>query len=126
MKFEQYYCVFYSFFLILSSVYKGYGGLKYPPYMWELELAAVVIFCLMQFQRLDLGFRANRNEHTVAMVCFSVFTVFSVLFYLFFSTYQTYVLVIDLVVGSIGCFFALGELGLGIYASILFKKNTRY
>lgn len=48
MRFEQYYAIFYLFFLVFIAYCKGYGGLKYPPGMWEMELAASVIFSLMQ------------------------------------------------------------------------------
>ena len=48
MQFEQYYVIFYLIFLVLSAYYKGYGGLKYPPGMWGLELTAAIVFSLMQ------------------------------------------------------------------------------
>jgi lysylphosphatidylglycerol synthetase-like protein (DUF2156 family) len=122
MSFELYYSVFYLCFLILTFCYKLYGGLKYPPRTWELEFSAAIIFSFMQFQRLDLGFRANRNEHSVAMCIYTIFTAIAIGFYVYFFRYQTYVLLIDLVVGVIGVFFAVFELALGVAATAKFYK----
>ena len=74
MRFEFYYMIFYSVFMILLYCYKKFGGLKYPPTAWELEISSSIIFSVMQFSKLDLGFRANRNEHFLAMCCFTFFT----------------------------------------------------
>jgi len=122
MTFELYYMIFYLIFLILTFCYKLYVGLKYPPNTWELEFSAAIIFSFMQYLRIDLGFRANRNEHSVAMRIYTVFTAIAIGFYVYFFRYQTYVLLIDFVVGVIGVFFALFELALGIAATAKFYK----
>ena len=80
--------MFYFTYLILSAVFKGNGGLRYPPGMWELELIAAIIFSIMQLGRLDFGFRANRTEHTRAIAIFLVFTVISIIFYAYFQKFR--------------------------------------
>jgi len=103
----------------------GYGGLLYPPNIWGMELTGLIIFTLLQIQRLDLGRRANRNEHANAIQVFSLFTIFALLFYFYYGAFTTYVLIIDMVVGSIGAFFALCELVLGFISVIKFKKASK-
>jgi len=122
MSFELYYSIFYLVFLILTFCYKLNGGLKYPPNTWGMEFSAAIIFMFMQFQRLDLGFRANRNEHSIAMFIYTIFTAIAIGFYVYFFRYQTYVLLIEIVVGVIGVFFTLFELALGIAATTKFYK----
>ena len=78
----------------------------------------------MQYQRIDLGFRANRNEHTNATLVFLVFTLAGLLIYLYFTLYTTYVLVFDIVCGSIGVAFTFAELVMASHAAIVFRRNS--
>ena len=114
----------YGIYLLLVQFYKTYGGLRYPPKVWGLELAAIIVFCAMQYQRMDLGCRANRNEHSNATIVFLIFTVVGLLIYLYFTLYTTYVLVFDIVCGSIGVIFTSLEIVMASYAAIVFKRNS--
>ena len=124
MTFEAYYCTIYGIYLLLMQFYKRYGGLRYPPSVWGLELAAIFVFCFLQYQRIDLGFRANRNEHANATLVFTIFTLLGLLIYLYFTLYTTYVLLFDIVCGSIGVVFTLAEFLIAFYATIIYKKNS--
>ena len=97
----------YGIYLIIIHFYKSYGGLRYPSSVWEMELAAMILFLIMQLMRIDLGCRANRNENFKAIRIFTIFTALIVLFYLYFTLYTTYVLVFDIVFGSLGVVFTL-------------------
>lgn len=99
---EIYYMAIYSVYLVLLQFLKGYSRLRYPPSIWMMELFAILIFTLMQAQRIDLGCRANRNEHPKAILTFTIFTLLCCLFYAYFALFTTYVLTIDIVTGSIG------------------------
>jgi len=57
----------FCFFLLFTSFYKYYGGLRYPPKIWGMEVLSIVMFYLLQMMRLDLGARANRNEKKESM-----------------------------------------------------------
>ena len=72
--------------------------------------------------RLDLGSRANRNEHANAMKFFIIFTVLACLFYAYFALYTTYVLTVDIGFGLIGFFFAFFEIIISIGTFVAFKK----
>mmetsp|Transcript_78759 Transcript_78759/g.109105 ORF Transcript_78759/g.109105 Transcript_78759/m.109105 type:complete len:125 (+) Transcript_78759:154-528(+) len=124
MAFEWYYNLFYFVFLFSVTIAKGISGLLYPPSIWELELAGICLFFIMQLQRLDLGYRANRTEHPTAMNFFAWFSLFSCIIYSYLAWFTTYVLLIDIVVGSIGIFFTLCEFVFGLMASSSFKKAS--
>lgn len=117
--------VIYGLYLILIQVYKYYGGLRYPPNVWEMEMAAIVIFIVMQAQRIDLGCRANRNENYKAMLTFTAFTLVVTAFYLYFSLYTTYVLVLDIVCGSVGVTMTTFQFLLGVPATFIFRKTSK-
>ena len=106
--------------------YIGYGGLLFPPNVWGLEMASICIFFLLQMMRLDLGNRANRNEHCNATKFFMIFTFLALLFYAYFALYTTYVLTVDIGFGLIGFFFAFMEILIAIPAYFRFKKYDTY
>ena len=101
----------------------GYGGLKYPPSIWQLEISTVVFFFVIQIYRLNIGYHANRTEHKFTMILFLALTVFSTLFCIYFSFLTTYVLLIEIVVGVVAIFFGLLEIVLSLIAFILFSKS---
>ena len=72
--------------------------------------------------RLDLGRRANRNEHANATKFFMIFSVLACFFYAYFALFTTYVLTIDIGFGCIGFFFAFCEIFISLSAFIQFKK----
>jgi hypothetical protein len=134
MHFDIIYSVIYFVFLLLICIYKSkhipqhlslnieLGGLLYPPSIWELEIATVVFFFFIQVFRLYFGYHANRTEHTFSMTLFLFATLFSTLFFIYFSFLTTYVLLIELIVGVVGIFFGLMEIGLGLVATIKFAQ----
>lgn len=125
MTLETYYLYIYGLYLIIIAFCKRMGGLRFPPHIWGLEFSATLVFLLMQAQRIDLGNRANRNEHHRAMLIFMIFSVFVILFYLYFSLFTTYVLVVDIVFGSLGVLISSLEFVLSVYAYLTFKKNPK-
>ena len=125
MTLETYYMVIYSAYLILMQFFKGYSTLRYPPSIWLMELFAIIIFTLMQAQRIDLGCRANRNEHPKATLIFTIFTLLCALFYAYFALYTTYVLVFDIVTGVIGIFITTIQFVQGIYAYAVFRSQAK-
>ena len=98
------------------------GGLQYPPIVWGLEIFAIFVFAFFQFMRLDLGKKANRNEHLVGIVVFTIFTILAHVFYIYFLGFTMFVLVIDIITGAMGLFFVFVELVLAICAAIMFRK----
>ena len=122
MVFEGYYAIFYFFFLILITFYKGFGGLVYPSGVWGLELVSIFLFFFLQANRLDLGRRANRNEHTSATASFLVFTLAAIAGYVYFAMFTTYVLVIEIGFGLVGSFFAVMQLIFALASIPKFKK----
>ena len=122
ITFETYYSLFYLVFLFLIEFYKGYGGLLFPPGVWGLEMASICIFFLLQLMRLDLGRRANRNEHAHATKFFMIFSFMACLFYSYFALYTTYVLTVDIGFGLIGFFFAFFEIIISLFAWCKFRK----
>ena len=125
ITFEMYYSIFYLVFLFLIEFYKGYGGLLFPPNVWGVELASIIVFFGLQLMRLDLGRRANRNEHAAAIKFFCLFSVASCLFYAYFALFTTYVLMVDIGFGLIGFFFAFCQVILGLVAYCGFVKAER-
>lgn len=103
----------------------GYGGLLFPPSVWGLEMASICVFFLLQLMRLDLGRRANRNEHANATKFFMIFSIFACLFYSYFALYTTYVLTVDIGFGLIGFFFAFFEILISLHAFIMFNKAEK-
>ena len=122
ITFEMYYSCFYVFFLFAIEFYKGYGGLLFPPNVWGLEMTCIIVFFLIQLLRLDLGRRANRNEHATATKFFMIFSFLACIFYAYFALYTTYVLTVDIGFGLIGFFFAFFEIFISLYAYIQFNK----
>ena len=100
----------------------GNGGLLYPPSIWELEFASIFFFVCIQIFRLNLGYNANRTEHTLSMIMFLIFTAFGLLFSIYFSFATTYVLLIEIAVGVIAMFFSFLEIILSLFAIIKFKS----
>ena len=132
INFDYIYSFFYFGFLIFTSIFKsknfvfsvillGNGGLMYPPSIWELEFASIFFFFLLQIYRLNMGYHANRTEHTMSMILFLVFTLFSTLFCVYFSFLTTYVLLIEIAVGVIAIFFGAIEIIMALIAVIKFK-----
>ena len=124
ITFETYYIVFYTLTMLATRFYKGFGGLLYPVNLWGLEIAQIVIFFGLQLMRLDLGKRANRNEHTFAIKALIVYTLLAMVSYIYLSMMTTYVLTIDIGLGVIGVFFTILELVLSIMAYCAFKNNS--
>ena len=104
----------------------GYGGLLFPPNVWALEMVSICIFFFLQILRLDLGRRANRNEHSNATKFFLIFSVLACIFYCYFALYTTYVLTIDIGFGMIGFFFAFMQIFMSLAAYCRFKKYDAY
>ena len=75
--------------------------------------------------RLDLGRRANRNEHAEALRFFIIFSFFACLFYAYFALYTTYVLMVDIGFGLIGFFLAFCEIILALVAYCGFRKAEK-
>ena len=73
--------------------------------------------------RLDLGRRANRNEHASATKFFIFFSLISCVFYAYFALWTTYVLTVDIGFGLIGFFFAFFEMIIGLKAYCGFKAQ---
>ena len=69
-----------------------------------------------------MGSRANRTEHSTAILVFCVFTFIVAWIYTYFSWYTTYVLVSDIVFGCVGIMFGALEFVLSVAAYIVFKK----
>ena len=132
IQFDNLYSIFYFLFLLFTTIYKGKssfrfndsgsGGLLYPPSIWEVEIATVVFFFGIQIYRLNIGYDANRTEHSVSMMLFLILTIFSTLFCIYFSFLTTYVLLIEIVVGVIAIFFGVLEIALALVAIIMFSK----
>ena len=113
-------------FVLRIFVNKGYGGLLFPPNVWGLEMASICIFFFLQIMRLDLGRRANRNEHSNATKFFLMFSVLACIFYSYFALYTTYVLTVDIGFGMIGFFFSFMQIWMSLAAYIRFKKADVY
>ena len=109
-------------FLYAIEFYKGYGGLLFPPNVWGLEMSCIVVFFLIQLIRLDLGRRANRNEHATATKFFMIFSILACFFCAYFALYTTYVLTVDIGFGLIGFFFAFLEIFISFYTFVQFNK----
>ena len=92
MTFETYWAVIYTISLLLITVYEYYGGLRFPPGVWEMEIVSILAFFALQMMRLDFGKRANRNEHAFATGSFVIFTLFCLLIYGYFGRGTTYTL----------------------------------
>ena len=97
----------------------------YPPSIWELEIAALAFFFVIQLLRLNFGYNANRTEHINSMVIFMGISLFSTLFVIYFTFLTTYVLLIEIIVGVIGIFFGILEIVLALIAVIGFAKSAR-
>ena len=85
-------------------------------------MASICVFFVVQLMRLDLGRRANRNEHANATKFFLIFTVLACLFYAYFALYTTYVLTVDIGFGLIGFFFAFFQILISLPVYLAFKK----
>ena len=96
------------------------GGLLFPPSIWELELASVVFFFVVQILKINLGYDGNRAEHKISMIIFFGAVLFSTLFFVYYSYLTTYVLLIEICVGTVGVFFNALELILSFVAVIKF------
>ena len=125
MKVESYYMYFYSCYLVCLQIFKILGGLRYPPHIWGMEFAAIIFFCFIQAQRINLGMTANRNENHGALFIFWVFTLIAVLMYLYFATFTTYVLVIDIAAGSVGIVLSALEFLIGIVAALYIRRKNQ-
>mmetsp|Transcript_17259 Transcript_17259/g.16466 ORF Transcript_17259/g.16466 Transcript_17259/m.16466 type:complete len:133 (+) Transcript_17259:176-574(+) len=122
LHFDLIYQIFYSGFLLFTTIYKGTGGLRFPPAMWELELATVFFYFLTQMFRIMIGSQGNRTEYKISIAFFGLFTMFTIAFGVYFSTQTTYVLLVEIVVGAFGIFFGVLELISSVIAFCLFKR----
>ena len=100
------------------------GGLRYPPYIWGMEFAAIIFFMFLQAQRINLGMSANRNENHQALFIFWGFTILALLMYVYFGTYTTYVLVIDIAAGTVGIVLTALQVILGLFASLYIRSKS--
>ena len=124
MTFETYWAVLYTISLTLITVYEYYGGLRFPPGVWEMEIISILAFFLLQMMRLDFGKRANRNEHAFATGSFVVFTILCFLGYIGFGIATTYTLMIELGFMVFGVVLTGCEIVWGISAACRFKVKA--
>ena len=89
-------------------------------------MASICVFFVTQLMRLDLGRRANRNEHANATKFFIIFSILACFFYAYFALYTTYVLTVDIGFGLIGFFFAFFEIIISIHAFIMFSRADQF
>lgn len=94
----------------------------YPAKIWELEIATIIFYFFLQMFRLNMGYAANRTENKIVTLLFLLITLFSTLFGVYFSFQTTYVLLIEIIVGIIGIFFGLLEIGISFAAFIIFTR----
>ena len=124
MTFETYWAVLYTVGLTLITVYEYYGGLRFPPAVWQMEIISILAFFLAQMMRLDFGKRANRNEHAFATASFVIFTLFCALIYGYLGFGTTYTLRIEIGFCLFGLFFTGFQFIVGLLAWNRFRTKV--
>ena len=125
MKFDLYYTLFYLVAMVAIHFYKSYGGLKYPPNVWGMELACLLIWGFVQLTRLYFGILANRTEAKGETGFFIVLTIATTYMVAHFSSLVTYVLLIEILLGI--ALFILGALQLifSLYGFCTFETDAK-
>lgn len=108
--------------MIVFHLYKMYGNMMYPPYVWELEFLGLFMLTFVQLIRVYYGFQANRSESRKAAIIFFVLTVLSMLVIIHFSFLTTYVLLIEILLSVVILALALMELIQSLIAIKRFKS----
>ena len=107
--------------MILLHFFKVNGGLLYPPDIWEMELAGLIILFFLQIVRIYFGFNANRMESSGFSLVFFFLTLFCLLVILHYNLLTTYILFIEILLSIILGSLSVIELVLSLYAFRLFK-----
>ena len=103
--------------MLAIHFYKFYGGLLYPPHVWNMEFAGYLLILFVQMIRIEFGFYANRQESANWTFIFIQATALSLYVFIHYSTMATYVLLIEILINSIAIIFCFMEL---ILATIAF------
>ena len=106
----------------MLHIYKGYGGLLYPPIIWAMELHGLIFLCAIQVIRIYYGLAANRMESSKMTCIFIFLTSFTLLPILHYASFSTYVLEIEIFMSIVIAGFCIMEIVLSSFAFVTFKQ----
>ena len=122
--FDWYFSAFYFACTLGFLIYKAYGK-SYPTAVWEMEFAALIFFCLLQFIKIDLGSKGNKTEKSSITFVSVVLALLCIICFVFYLALQTYVLVVELILNSIGLFFCIFQIIFGLVHVCIFRGVER-
>ena len=82
-------------FMIAIQFYKR-TSLKYPPDVWEIELATIFMFGFSQIMRLYQGMLGNKSESWDMVLMFQIASIGTGFMLIYFAFFQTYCVLIEI------------------------------
>ena len=110
--------------MIVLHIYKGYGGLLYPPAIWVMELHGIIFLFIVQMIRIYYGLASNRQESSKMTCVFLFLTSFTLLPILHIASFSTYVLEVEIFMSIVIAAFCVIEIVLSTFALIMFKSQN--
>ena len=107
--------------MIVLHIYKGYGGLLYPPIIWAMELHGLIFLFIVQMIRIYYGLASNRMESSKMTCIFIFLTSFTLLPILHYASFSTYVLEIEIFMSLVIAAFCIMEIVLELMMSLMFE-----
>ena len=98
-------------------------GLLYPPHIWGMEFAGLILLCYLQVVRINFGFEANRLQHSRDTWKFMFLTLLCLLLVVQFTFLTTYVLLVEILLGCILILLTSAQLLFSLYALTQFEKS---
>ena len=111
--------------MFILHIYKGYGGLTYPPKVWAIELSMIVLVFIIQIVRLYFGFYANREEHSGKTATFVFLTLLTLVILIQFGTLTMYVLLLEILFCCVTAALAVLEILLAAVAFCRFRIREK-
>ena len=119
LQIDHYVQVLVSALLSFFMVYKVY--LYTYPLHWALgELGLLILLQCLQFLRLFVGSKGNKNENSSVMFYFTMLTILTTVVASYFLLLQTYVIIFEGVMIGITILFGIIELIMGFIALVEF------
>ena len=112
--FERIFIVIFFFFELILYIFKA-NVLVYPPHNLGPEIVGLFFLLILQYVKLANANTANKTEWRPYHIYTVLYSIPEIMGYFFYLYHQVYCLCFDVVLSSMGLFFAVFELFISIY-----------